>query len=110
MSPGATSLLPSPPRSPAGRGYPAEVVASVQGLVVEEGLSYREAAARSGLREGLVGEWARRLGWRRGVVGGVEMPPPPSGQARGSPSPCGGGDAGATDLLPLWGRWQARSA
>ncbi|MGA0598956.1 hypothetical protein [Enterovirga sp. CN4-39] len=73
----------------------------MRGLVVEEGLSYREAAARSGLREGLVGEWARRLGWRRGERGGgFEMPPPPPGRARESPSPGGGGNGAAPFASP----------
>ncbi len=55
----------------SGRPYPPEIVASVRSLVEGPGLSYREAAARSGLREDTVGRWARRFGWRRAGVGGA---------------------------------------
>jgi len=40
----------------------------VRALVEGAGLSYREAAARSGLREDTIGRWARRFGWRRASV------------------------------------------
>ena len=48
-----------------GRPYPPEIVAAARVLIVGTGLSRREAAARSGLREDTIGEWARRYGWRR---------------------------------------------
>lgn len=64
---GGSTLPPTPRRSSTGSGrpYPPETIAAVRALIVGAGLSRREAAARSGLREDTIGKWARRYGWRR---------------------------------------------
>ena len=80
----------APLRTPTGPGrpYPPEIVAAVRALVVGAGLSYREAAARTGLREDTVGHWARRFGWRRAGRGGavIEAGEPPRRHAE-EPAP-----------------------
>lgn len=78
----ASHSPPTPLRSPTGPGrppYSPDVVARVRALVEGEGLSQREAAARSGVGVDAVGRWARRFGWRRANV------------ARGAGAACGAG-------------------
>ena len=51
-----------------GRSHSPQTVALARSLIVESHLTYRQAAARSGVCVATVGAWARRFGWRRAGV------------------------------------------
>ena len=84
----------------SGRPYPPDIVATVRTLIVDSGLSYREAAARSGLREDTVGRWARRFGWGRAGVGVPPVRHDERSDAIQEPSALAGGPWVASSASP----------
>lgn len=59
----AESIATRPPISEAAPGWPAEKIEEARALLVDQGLTYRDVAERTGIPPGTISGWATKRKW-----------------------------------------------